>query len=159
VESRVARIRENLNRLDLSAQVITGDALQNYDESDSWWDGQPFDRILLDAPCSATGVIRRHPDIKLLRRPEDISQLVETQTQMLFSLWPLLKTGGMLLYSTCSILAEENDQQIQHFVQNTANAESRQIDASWGHEGQCGRQILPGESDMDGFFYALVQKI
>ena len=155
VESRVARIRENLDRLGLKAQTLTADALQ----TSSWWDGVAFDRILLDAPCSATGVIRRHPDIKLLRRPEDITQLIQTQAQMLSSLWPLLKTGGMLLYSTCSILAEENDQQIQEFVQNTATAETRPIDARWGHTGLCGRQILPGESDMDGFYYALIQKI
>ncbi len=158
VEARVARIRENLDRLGLSAHIITGDALQAGDQPNSWWDGKPFDRILLDAPCSATGVIRRHPDIKLLRRSQDVAQLVETQAQMLSSLWPLLKTGGMLLYSTCSILAEENDQQIQQFVQNNASAESRPIDADWGHMGQYGRQILPGESDMDGFFYALIQK-
>jgi len=158
VESRVARIRENLTRLSLSAQTITGDALQCNAGTSSWWDGKPFDRILLDAPCSATGVIRRHPDIKLLRRPEDIAHLVETQAQMLSSLWPLLKTEGMLLYSTCSILAEENDQQIQQFVQNNANAESQPIDADWGHAVQYGRQILPGESDMDGFYYALIRK-
>lgn len=154
VASRVARIRENLDRLNLKAHTLTGDALK----TSSWWNGVPFDRILLDAPCSATGVIRRHPDIKLLRRPEDINQLVETQAQMLSSLWPLLKTGGMLLYSTCSILAEENDQQIQQFVQNTDNAETRPIDAEWGHMGQYGRQILPGEASMDGFYYALMQK-
>ncbi len=159
VESRVARIHDNLDRLGLNATILTGDVLQSGKPGGSWWDGQAFDRILLDAPCSATGVIRRHPDIKLLRRAEDIGQLVETQAQMLSSLWPLLKTGGMLLYSTCSILAEENDQQIQQFVQNTATAESRPIDACWGHTGQYGRQILPGESDMDGFYYASIQKL
>ncbi len=159
IESRVARIRENLNRLGLRAQTITGDALKGDKKTDTWWDGKPFDRILLDAPCSATGVIRRHPDIKLLRKPDDISQLVETQAQMLSSLWPLLKTGGMLLYSTCSILAEENDQQIQQFVHNTATAESQPIEANWGQRGKFGRQILPGESDMDGFYYAIIRKI
>ena len=82
-------------------------------QPDDWWDQQPFDRILLDAPCSATGVIRRHPDIKLLRRADDIPQLAKTQAQMLRALWPLLKTGGMLLYATCSVLTEENEMQIQ----------------------------------------------
>jgi 16S rRNA (cytosine967-C5)-methyltransferase len=123
-----------------------------------WWDQQPVDRILLDAPCSATGVIRRHPDIKLLRRADDIKKLVETQAQMLSTLWPLLKTGGMLLYSTCSILAEENDQQIQRFIQNNNNARDQIIAADWGHGRSHGRQILPGEEHMDGFYYALIYK-
>jgi len=153
-ESRLLKVSETLQRLGLKAQVKQGDA----QDPDGWWDQKPFDQILLDAPCSATGVIRRHPDIKLLRRPEDIENLVQTQAQMLSMLWPLLKTGGMLLYSTCSILAEENDQQIQQFIQNNKNAREHIISAEWGHERQHGRQILPGEDDMDGFYYALIYK-
>ena len=154
VRSRLQKVNENLKRLGLNATVVEGDAC----EPEQWWDGEPFDRILLDAPCSATGVIRRHPDIKLLRRAEDIVQLSKIQSQMLSKLWPLLKSGGMLLYSTCSILAEENDQQIQDFVQNNDNAEAQLLHADWGHERACGRQILPGESGMDGFFYAILHK-
>ena len=152
---RLEKVKSNLHRIGLSAKVLTGNAT----EPNSWWDHQLFDRILLDAPCSATGVIRRHPDIKLLRQREDISKLASTQAQMLSTLWPLLKTGGMLLYSTCSILAEENDQQIQQFIQNNENAREQIITADWGHKRQHGRQILPGEEDMDGFFYTLIYKV
>jgi 16S rRNA (cytosine967-C5)-methyltransferase len=151
---RLVKVEENLQRLGLTARIRQGDARQLGD----WWDQQPVDRILLDAPCSATGVIRRHPDIKLLRRADDIKKLVETQAQMLSTLWPLLKTGGMLLYSTCSILAEENDQQIQRFIQNNDDAREQPIHAEWGHARPVGRQILPGEDDMDGFYYALIYK-
>jgi 16S rRNA (cytosine967-C5)-methyltransferase len=154
-QKRLEKVAENLRRLGVSAEIRQGDAQTPAD----WWDSVPFDRILLDAPCSASGVIRRHPDIKLLRRREDIKKLAETQAQMLFTLWPLLKTGGMLLYSTCSILAEENDQQIQRLIQNNNNAREQIIDASWGHERPFGRQILPGEGDMDGFFYTLIYKV
>jgi 16S rRNA (cytosine967-C5)-methyltransferase len=151
---RLLKIEDNLNRLGLNARIKQGDTR----EPNGWWDQQQYDRILLDAPCSATGVIRRHPDIKLLRRPEDIEKLVRTQAQMLSTLWPLLKTGGMLLYSTCSILAEENDQQIQRFIQNNNNARDQIIAADWGHGRSHGRQILPGEEHMDGFYYALIYK-
>jgi len=153
-KARLQKVSENLDRLGLSAEIRQGDA----QDPERWWDKQSYDRILLDAPCSATGVIRRHPDIKLLRRPEDIENLVQTQSQMLSMLWPLLKTGGMLLYSTCSILAEENDQQIQQFIQNNKNAREQIISAEWGHERQHGRQILPGEDNMDGFYYTLIYK-
>ena len=153
-ESRLGKVSENMQRLGLKAEIKQGDA----QDPDSWWDKKPFDKILLDAPCSATGVIRRHPDIKLLRRPEDIENLVQTQAQMLSALWPLLKTGGMLLYSTCSILAEENDQQIQQFIQKNKNAKEHIISANWGHKRQHGRQILPGEDGMDGFYYTLIYK-
>jgi len=152
---RLEKVDDNLKRLGLEADIKQGDAQLLGD----WWDQQPYDRILLDAPCSATGVIRRHPDIKLLRRPEDIEKLVQTQAQMLSTLWPLVKTGGMLLYSTCSILAEENDQQIQRFIQHNKDAREQIITADWGHQRQHGRQILPGEDDMDGFYYALLYKI
>lgn len=151
---RLRRVEENLRRLHLHARVIQGDAAL----PDAWWDGAPFDRILLDAPCSATGVIRRHPDIKLLRRPEDISALAQTQTRLLEALWPLLKPGGMLLYATCSILPQENEQQMTRFLAGHADAAEQVIGAAWGRPVSAGRQILPGEDNMDGFFYACVQK-
>jgi 16S rRNA (cytosine967-C5)-methyltransferase len=158
-EKRLQAIHENLARLDLSADVVCGDAA----EPDSWWDGKLFDRILLDAPCSATGVIRRHPDIKILRRAEDIPQLIKLQQQILDQLWPLLKPGGMLIYATCSILPQENTQQVEYFLARQADARLAEIDANWGIATSAGRQILPGTSGqdgngMDGFFYAQLYK-
>ena len=152
---RLERVEENLDRMDLQANLICSDISQ----PDEWWDGQQYDRILLDAPCSATGVIRRHPDIKSLRRPDDIEELVETQKLILDKLWPTLKPGGLMLYATCSILKAENESQIQQFLQRTADAKEMSIDASWGHEQKSGRQILTGESQMDGFYYALIEKV
>lgn len=151
---RLQRVRENLDRAGATAQLQQGDAAQTH----AWWDGVPFDRILLDAPCSATGVIRRHPDIKLLRRAEDPSQLAKVQAQILDALWPLLKTGGMLLYATCSVLKIENDLQIQQFLQRHSDATCQPMPADWGHPQACGRQILPGEQGMDGFYYAPIYK-
>jgi len=151
---RLTRIDENLQRLGLKAKLICGDGLK----PDDWWDGQAFDRILLDAPCSATGVIRRHPDIKLLRRPTDIEQLVQTQQKILAKLWPLLKPGGMLLYATCSILPVENTQQIQQFLDKTGDARLQPIERAWGQSTGAGQQIMPGEDEMDGFFYACLHK-
>jgi len=151
---RLQRVQQNLARAGVSAQLQQGDASTPSD----WWDGQAFDRILLDAPCSATGVIRRHPDIKLLRRRDDLASLARTQAQILAALWPLLKTGGMLLYATCSVLKIENDQQIQTFLQQHRNARCQPLAAEWGHPQTCGRQILPGEHGMDGFYYALIYK-
>ena len=153
-DERLQRLTENLSRLQVSATTRAGDAVQ----PTLWWDGQPFDRILLDAPCSASGVIRRHPDIKLLRRAEDLSQLTQTQAQILSALWPLLKPRGMLLYATCSVLQQENSQQIQRFLAKHANARLTPIKADWGHDQKTGRQILPGEDGMDGFFYACILK-
>lgn len=174
-EQRLSRIRENLNRLGLDATLIVGDASQ----PQAWWDGELFDRILLDAPCSATGVIRRHPDIKLLRHPPDITALVETQKKILIALWPLLKPGGRLLYVTCSILPVENEGQIAAFLENhqdagrvVLQAQSEQLKTGlrqseqfqtdpgqWGHDVGVGRQILPDENKMDGFYYACLEKI
>ena len=151
---RLDRVAQNLERAGVSARLQHGDA----QTPASWWDGQLYDRILLDAPCSATGVIRRHPDIKLLRRADDPTQLARTQAQILDALWPLLKTGGMLLYATCSVLKIENDQQIQRFLQQHADARCQPLELEWGHAQSCGRQILPGEQAMDGFFYALIYK-
>lgn len=159
-ESRLERVQENLDRTQLKAQLLAANAF----DPDSWWDKKPFDRILLDAPCSASGVIRRHPDIKLLRHQDDIPKLVQDQEQILNALWPLLKSGGMLLYATCSVLAEENTLQIQHFLQHHADAELKPIISDWGQQQIAGKQILPseggknGEDGMDGFFYALIQK-
>ena len=159
-ESRLKKIQENLDRTHLKAQLITANAF----DPDSWWDNKPFDRILLDAPCSASGVIRRHPDIKLLRHQDDIPKLLQDQAQILNALWPLLKSGGMLLYATCSVLAEENSLQIQDFLQQHADAELQPINSDWGLQQVAGKQILPGENGedgkrgMDGFFYALIQK-
>ena len=153
-QKRLDRVNENLQRLGLTAQLVCGDAA----EPASWWDGQPFDRILLDAPCSATGVIRRHPDIKCLRRDDDIPNLQQLQQKLLQQLWPLLKQGGMLLYATCSVLPEENHQQISHFLANQADARLQPIEAEWGRDTPAGRQILPGEDNMDGFFYAMLYK-
>ncbi|MGD8812598.1 MAG: 16S rRNA (cytosine(967)-C(5))-methyltransferase RsmB [Thioalkalispiraceae bacterium] len=151
---RLENIADNLARLSLRAELCVGDAIK----PGTWWDGQAFDRILLDAPCSASGVIRRHPDIKLLRRPEDLPELIEIQQQILDQLWPLLKPGGMLVYATCSILPQENTQQVEHFLARQPGAIHKEIDADWGHQTTVGRQILPGEEGMDGFFYAQLYK-
>jgi 16S rRNA (cytosine967-C5)-methyltransferase len=153
-ETRMQRVRENLQRLSLQVTLVVGDAAKPED----WWDGKPFDRILLDAPCSALGVIRRHPDIKLLRRAEDIGQLQALQKSILQAVWPLLAPGGLLLYATCSILKQENEQQVQAFLTEHCDAAELPIDADWGVAGACGRQILTGESAMDGFYYARLAK-
>ncbi len=151
---RLERVEQNLERLGLSAAVICADASQPND----WWDGQAFDRIMLDAPCSATGVIRRHPDIKLLRREADIKQLVALQARILNALWPLLKPGGMLLYVTCSVLPQENIEQLQRFCTGHDDAEHLPITAEWGMEQAIGRQVMPGMEGMDGFYYACLRK-
>ena len=153
--ARLERLHENLQRLQLSATVIIGDAA----EPQSWWDGQLFDRIMLDAPCSATGVIRRHPDIKLLRRSEDITQLAELQGRILRALWPLLKPGGVLLYITCSVLPQENVRQLLSFCRDQDDAHEEPLSsAEWGMAQAIGRQILPGQAGMDGFYYACLRK-
>ena len=152
-EKRLIRVRENLERLNLQATVIHGDAAQ----PDDWWSGEQFDRILCDAPCSATGVIRRHPDIRWLRRDSDISELVLLQKNILNALWKKLKPGGVLLYATCSILPDENDLQINSFLEN--NNDASLIPLAAQYNGQVTpRQILPNEQKMDGFYYAKLQK-
>lgn len=153
---RLERLAENLHRLDLQADYEAGDA----SEPDSWWDGQRFDKILLDAPCSATGIIRRHPDIKWHRTEDDIEQLVATQKAILKALWPLLKPGGQMLYATCSVLPQENTLQMQHFLEDESSAREIPIESEWGmrFDSTPGTQILPGEYGMDGFFYCLLQK-
>jgi len=151
---RLTRVTENLTRLHLNANVIAGDAANPQD----WWDGKPFDRILLDAPCSGTGVIRRHPDIKWLRKASDIKVLTQLQQQILTSIWPLLKVGGTLIYATCSLLPEENSEQIDSFLNNTDNAELIKITQENSETEKIGWQILPNEKGMDGFYYASIKK-
>ena len=148
-------IRENLHRLSLSAKVLTADVM----DIDAWWDGRLFDRILLDGPCTATGVIRRHPDIKSLRRKEDVAVLVAQQANMLAKLWPLLRPGGILLYATCSILRDENDRQAAAFLAETKDARELPLPTYVGRERLVGRQILTGDDNMDGFYYARMAKL
>ena len=158
-ESRLARVRENHERLGLSATIVAGDA----SKPGEWWNGVPFDAILLDAPCSATGVIRRHPDIKLLRRASDIDDLSGRQERILAALWPLLAPGGRLLYVTCSVLAAENDDVVQCFlaahddaVEDTVLPNNNIRDLM--RKTAYGYQVLPGTADMDGFYYACFVK-
>jgi 16S rRNA (cytosine967-C5)-methyltransferase len=151
---RLARVGENLSRLGLSAHLVPGDARR----PEVWWDGAPFDRILLDAPCSATGVIRRHPDIKTRRRAADIERLAQQQAALLASLWALLAAGGRLLYVTCSVLRRENEEQIGAFLTAHADALEMALDVPWGRPCRYGRQILPGDDGMDGFYYAALSK-
>ena len=151
---RLERVKQNLQRLQLQADVICGDAGQTA----QWWDGNQFDRILLDAPCSATGIIRRHPDIKLLRRPDHVLALQEIQLSLLKSLWACLKPGGLLLYSTCSVLQEENSDAISAFIACTEEAKLEEIPAEWGVECQQGRQLLPSAQGQDGFYFARLRK-
>ncbi len=153
-KQRLNKVTETMSRLGVSARIVEGDAQRPED----WWDRKQFDRILLDAPCSATGVIRRHPDIKQLRRPTDIPRLVALQAHILNAVWPLLESGGMLLYATCSILPEENDLQVGHFLESHADASLATINDEWGIAQRFGRQILPGQHEMDGFYYACLQK-
>lgn len=150
---RLPRLRENLTRLGLTADVRAGDATGPA----RWWDGKPFDRILLDAPCSATGIIRRQSDVKLHRRADDIPALAATQARLLDALWPLLARGGRLVYVTCSVLADENARQIEAFAARHSDARCIPPPLPW-HVAGAGRQNLPGESGMDGFFYAIVEK-
>jgi 16S rRNA (cytosine967-C5)-methyltransferase len=156
---RLRAVEDNLRRLGRSATLVCGDASTPQD----WWDGVAFDAVLLDAPCSATGVIRRHPDIKLLRRAADIAPLAGLQRGLLDSAWPLLAPGGRLLYVTCSVLAAENDEVLGPFLGATPDA--RENDALQNNNIRdvmqrkaCGFQVLPGTADMDGFYYACLEK-
>ncbi len=152
---RLQRLQDNCRRLGFAGKVLCADAGQPGD----WWDGRQFDRILLDAPCSATGVIRRHPDIKLLRKAADLEALTALQSRLLDVLWPLLKPGGCLLYATCSILKQENEQNVADFLNRQDSAKACHLDVEWGQPRSIGRQIFPGQSGMDGFYYALLVKI
>ncbi|MDR2305639.1 MAG: 16S rRNA (cytosine(967)-C(5))-methyltransferase RsmB [Paucimonas sp.] len=152
---RLARVRENLDRLQLDAELIACDAR----DTASWWDGKPFQRILLDAPCSATGVIRRHPDIKLTRQAEDIPALATLQGELLDALWPTLEVGGMLLYATCSSLPTENTEVIDAFLARTPGARELDLATEAGLRQPHGRQLLAQEGGHDGFYYAKLIKI
>ncbi|WP_275546480.1 MULTISPECIES: 16S rRNA (cytosine(967)-C(5))-methyltransferase RsmB [unclassified Pseudomonas] len=151
---RLARVRENLERLQLEATLIAADGR----DTAAWWDGQPFQRILLDAPCSATGVIRRHPDIKLTRKPEDIPALAQLQGELLDALWPTLAPGGILLYATCSVLPTENSDTIAAFLARTPEAREVAIEGDFGLQTAHGRQLLPQLDGHDGFYYAKLIK-
>ncbi len=152
---RLEAVADNLARLGVAARLVSADA----GVPETWWDGRPFDRILLDAPCSATGVIDRHPDIKHLRRPEDIPALARTQARLLDALWPTLAPGGILVYATCSLLPEENAERVAAFLDRHPDARPLPIEAPWGRPAGAGRQILPGRDEaMDGFFYARLEK-
>ncbi len=154
-QSRLNLIGENLRRIRRSANLTCGDA----SHPSEWFDGQLFDRILADVPCSGSGVIRRHPDIKLLRRAADINRLVKNQRLILSSLWKLLKPDGLLVYSTCSIFKDENERQIDWFVQNHDNTTVSELNSvQWGEQRLWGQQILPGSHNMDGFYYACLRK-
>jgi 16S rRNA (cytosine967-C5)-methyltransferase len=152
---RMQAIQENLARLQVEATCFCQDAA----DVQAWWDGILFDRILLDAPCSASGVIRRHPDIKLLRQPQDVKAFAQQQLHLLTSLWPLLKPGGLLVYATCSLFPEENTEVMQAFLQSHEEAQEEKLDVLWGLPCTIGRQILPGMHHMDGFYYARVRKV
>ncbi|MGR6035048.1 MAG: 16S rRNA (cytosine(967)-C(5))-methyltransferase RsmB [Candidatus Nitrosoglobus sp.] len=152
--TRLERISDNLRRLQLTAQVVQGDATY----PNLWWDGSPFDRILLDAPCSGSGIIRRHPDIKVLRREDDIPRLAALQKRLLSALWPLLAPGGLLLYCTCSILPLENEQQILKFLSTHSNVRECPLQVPWGVPQTVGRQLLTGMEGLDGFYYARLEK-
>jgi 16S rRNA (cytosine967-C5)-methyltransferase len=153
---RCERIHQNLSRLGLQAEVKAADAGQ----PEAWWDGQAFDAILLDAPCTASGIVRRHPDVRWLRRPTDSAQLAKTQAQLLKTLWPLLAPGGKLLYCTCSVFKAEGDETVQAFLKRNTDAE---LHPSPGH-------LIPGQTpkglpvednalgEHDGFYYALLEK-
>lgn len=153
--ARLERIRDNLARLGVEARVLAGDAR----DPSAWWDGRPFDRILLDAPCTASGVVRRHPDIKLLRRPEDIDAMAARQRALLEALWPLLAPGGRLLYATCSVFRAENAARASDFLARHADARALDLgEPGWGRRAGPGRQLLPGEAAVDGFYYACLTR-
>ncbi|MEX0951620.1 MAG: 16S rRNA (cytosine(967)-C(5))-methyltransferase RsmB [Gammaproteobacteria bacterium] len=161
---RLITLRNNLQRLQLHARIVAGDAMQVA----GWWDGDKYDRILLDAPCSGTGVIRRHPDIKYRRTPAAINKVSRQQADLLDALWPLLAPGGKLLYVTCSVLQQENATQIKRFLSRQDNVAAEPLDVAWGVASGAGRQLLPGQipagssppeaAEMDGFFYACLHK-
>ncbi len=158
-ESRTVSLTENLARIGCNATIIAADA----SKPEQWWDGGRFDGILLDAPCSASGVIRRHPDIKLLRRESDIRSLVDLQRSLLNALWALLAPGGTLLYATCSVIAAENDEVVEQFLRDHGDATENDVLPNNNirdlmRRKTCGYQILPGTAGLDGFYYAALQK-
>ena len=146
---RLVRVKENLERLGLDAELIAADGR----DIDKWWDGKPFQRILLDAPCSATGVIRRHPDIKLTRQPDDIVALAQLQGELLDAMWKTLEVGGILLYATCSTLPTENTEVIAAFLERTPGARELDLATAAGIKQPHGRQLLAQQGGHDGFYY------
>jgi 16S rRNA (cytosine967-C5)-methyltransferase len=156
---RLARVRENLERGKLHAELVNGDAAC----PERWWDGVPFDRILLDAPCSALGVIRRHPDIRLRKSPSDIDKLPQLQARLLKSAWSMLAPKGRLVYATCTVTRSENRDLAAAFLRGTPEAsivpaEDWEGWPGFGEADEVGRQILPGEAGADGFYYAAFTK-
>ena len=147
---RMLRVEENLERLNLNANLIVASAAEPLDKN--------YDAILLDAPCSATGVIRRNPDVKVLRKFEDIAKLAEQQSDILKALWDSVKPGGRLVYVTCSIMPEENWMVVNQFLQQQSDAYEVPINATWGHAQKIGRQLLPGDNHADGFYFAVLAK-
>jgi 16S rRNA (cytosine967-C5)-methyltransferase len=159
--ARLRRVQETHARLGVGDGAGHGSAtLRAADAADlaAYWDGTPFDAILLDAPCSATGIVRRQPDVLLHRRESDLIALTATQARLLDGCWRALASGGVLLYATCSILSEENTAQIDAFLARTPDAVAEPLDARYGRASGAGRQRLPGEDGMDGFFYARLRK-
>ena len=158
---RMEKIESNLQRLGYSANLICADA----SNLEAWWDGEYFDKILLDVPCTATGVIRRNPDIKINRKPADIEDLVTIQRAILNRVWETLKPGGFMLYATCSLMPEENEQQIQYFLANQEDASEVPLNSlapsfatEWGIPVSNGRQLFPTSEGHDGFYYCLLRK-
>ena len=156
---RIASIEENMARIGRDATIIAADA----SKPEEWWDGRLFDAILLDAPCSASGVIRRHPDIKLLRRESDLNDLAALQKALLEALWLLLAPGGRLLYATCSVFAVENDEVTGRFLAEHSDAIENDVLPNNNirdlmRRKACGYQVLPGSAGLDGFYYAALQK-
>jgi 16S rRNA (cytosine967-C5)-methyltransferase len=153
--ARGQRVRENLARLGLEARLLIGDAGAPRD----WWDGQPFERILVDAPCSATGVLRRRPDVRLHRRASDLAALGAQQRRIVTALWPLLAPGGLLVYATCSVLREENEAIVETVLHEQPDARARSFTLPAGQRAGPGWQILPGEDGLDGMYYAVLEKL
>lgn len=151
---RLGRVKETLARTGVEAELKVADAAN----LDAWWDGSPFGAVLLDAPCSATGIVRRQPDVLLHRKPEDIVALAALQARLLDAVWKVLQPGGVMLYATCSILKEENEHQVAAFLSRTPDAGVDTLPANYGYPAGHGRQRLPGEQGMDGFFYARICK-
>ena len=153
--TRLKKAEENAARLGLHGNFLNADLCK----IDDWWDGNQFDRIMLDAPCSGTGVIRRNPDIKILRKASDISKLAEKQFDIMSAIWPTLKPDGVLLYITCSVLPEENDLVIEKFIKFQKDVKVSQIEINCGISTKYGKQLFPEKNAHDGFYYATLIKV